>query len=422
MRTADRAATDRVIGGSVILLLATTFANACNYMFQFSMSRILTPPEFGTMNALLALAMIIMAPGNIILMAVARDVSEMKAAEQLFRLRAFFLRTRAVVGLVAGAVFAVFLLANNVVGGYLNLDSAMPVIVTSGILLSSLMVPVNLGILQGLQAFMVFGAHIGLTGLVRLLSGLALVFVGLGVNGALAATIVANALVLGSSGLWLWRRMPAGSEAGRAPGTANPRRLAAIAVGVTGFAALTNLDVVLVKHFFPAETAADYAAVSVLGRAMLYLPVAVAMALFPLVSEMHALGRDSFRVLVRSAALTAALAAGALGVFFFFPEFLITVLMGEKYRHAAPLVPWFGMAMAPYTLVYLFMNFHLARSRTFFLAPLLVGCVALVGLVYGWFHGTLREVVGLVAAVGGAILLINIVQIAREVRSSGFAR
>ena len=52
----------------------------------------------------------------------------------------------------------------------------------------------------------------------------------------------------------------------------------------TFFGVMTQADVILVKHHFPPGEAGLYASASIMGKAVMYLPTAIIMALFPMVA------------------------------------------------------------------------------------------------------------------------------------------
>jgi O-antigen/teichoic acid export membrane protein len=61
-------------------------------------------------------------------------------------------------------------------------------------------------------------------------------------------------------------------------------------LAVFAFTPLTQADMVLVNRYFPAQDAAGiYASAAVLGKAVMYIPGAIILALFPMVSEQYAL-------------------------------------------------------------------------------------------------------------------------------------
>jgi O-antigen/teichoic acid export membrane protein len=406
----------RLVRYGSLLFILTLAGNICNYLFQLYMSRALDVADFGTLNAVLAMATILLAPAGVIMMAVSRKTAEMKALGRAAAL-GFFLR-RVFIAVAAGSagIFALIFLAGPWISGYMVLASVWPIALAGGIVATGWLVPVNLGLFQGIQAFVSFGVFTGLNGFLRLGAGIALIWMGGGLLGALGASVLSNVVILGATTV-LVLGMLKGSAVEDLPGRIRLRRIvesvAPIAAGTFLFTVLTNIDVILVKHFFGESEAGQYAAAAVLGRAMLYFPTAISMALYPMVAEARALGKGSMRILRKSLVLTAVLTLFALGIYLLFPRLLITTLLGTSFAPAAPLVPLFGLAMAPFTLAYVVMNFDLAGRRARFLIPYALTCVAEIALITAVFHDTREEVLTVMVLSGFGVLVAGLLGLRR---------
>ncbi len=86
---------------------------------------------------------------------------------------------------------------------------------------------------------------------------------------------------------------------------------------------------------------------------------------------------------------------------------MIKLLFGAKFIPAAPLLKIFGLAMVPFTLVNLIMEFFLARHRTGFIYSLLAGFILQIALIWR-YHQTLSQVIYVIIFVGTGLLLTNL--------------
>lgn len=402
------AAGGRVVRYGFFLFAATLVGNVCNYLFQFYMSRALSAGDFGALNAVLAVATILLTPASVVMMAVSRSVAERKARGDAESVGPFTVGVLRWTLLLAAAAAAMMSVASPWIAGYLVLSDPWPVLFACLIVATGLVVPVNLGVFQGLQLFPVFGTLMGLGGVLRLGAGIVLVSFGAGLLGALGASVVSSVLILAGSLVLLARRLE-NSWAARTKAVPLPagrlRSVVPVGVGMLLFAILTNLDMILVKHFFAPGDAGRYAAAAILGRALLYLPTAIAMALYPMVAEAETLRENSRVILRRGLLLTAALTAVAIVPYILFPELLLRVLLGPAFVSAAPLVRLFGLAMAPFTLIFVLLNFQLAKRRAAFLIPFVVACLIEFGLITIFFYQRMEHVLMVVAGVGAVLLL-----------------
>src|SRR3990172_16286 len=297
-----------LIVSSAILFAFSMVGNLANYFFQFFMSRHLTPSDYGTLNALLSLLVIISIPGGAITMVVANYVSRYKAREEYGKITSFVSGSLKQVTVFGIVLFLMFALLSKAISDFLRIPSIGLVLIVSLMVATSLCLTVNFGVLQGLQKFNAFGITGSLGGVLRLVFGILLIYVGFNVAGALWAGVFANLIIIIMTFFLLRYLFEYGQEA---QGENKTKEVVyygfPVAISLFCYTVLTNLDVVLVKHYFDGHTAGQYAAASILAKIILYLPGAIVLALFPKISEMHVLERDSRGLLLKALGLTGVL-------------------------------------------------------------------------------------------------------------------
>src|SRR3990172_2224128 len=271
---------DGLIVSSAILFAFSMVGNLANYFFQFFMSRHLTPSDYGTLNALLSLMVVISIPGGAITMVVANYVSRYKAREEYGKITSFVSGSLKQVTVFGIVLFLMFALLSKAISDFLRIPSIGLVLIVSLMVATSLCLTVNFGVLQGLQKFNAFG-----------------------ITGILAG-VFANLIIIIMTFFLLRYLFEYGQEA---QGENKTKEVVyygfPVAISLFCYTVLTNLDVVLVKHYFDGHTAGQYAAASILAKIILYLPGAIVLALFPKISEMHVLERDSRGLLLKALGL-----------------------------------------------------------------------------------------------------------------------
>ena len=262
---------------------------------------------------------------------------------------------------------------------------------TFAVLAASLWMNVFYGLLQGLQMFGWLAWVPQAWGATRLLLGVAFaVWISSTALSAIAAQGVGVAAVLALCA-WAVRgvRLPPRAPAGARP-RGTYRYLGASLACLGGYAALMNLDTALAKTFFDGETVGLFAKAATIARIAVFLPVPVAMALFPKVSTSGELTDASWRLLLRALGFAGAIIAAVAGVCLLAPQLPWTILSGPRPAAeaalAAALTRAMVAAMAPLAMAYLLLNFEMAQRR-FRSASALVACgAAYVGGV-ALFHG-----------------------------------
>jgi O-antigen/teichoic acid export membrane protein len=162
-----------------------------------------------------------------------------------------------------------------------------------------------------------------------------------------------------------------------------------------------------VNHFFPAQDAGLYAAAAVLGKAVLYLPGGIALALFPMVVEQHA-RRQETRSLFLQALLLVGLVCTAGATFYLVAgRWLVQLLYGAQYAEAGELLRYYGFAILPMTLVMVAEYFLIAKGRILFAYIFVIIAPLQTIAVYLW-HDSLVVVIGIMGGFGALLACLGL--------------
>ncbi len=396
----------RALKQGIVLLSATLIGNLLQYLFHFAAGRILGPIEYGILASLLALSVILTVPTGIAQTVITQYIAGFFARKEMGRASGFAVEAAKGLTIIGLGIFFLTALASPIIAAFLNIPSTWPVLAMGTFFLFSGPLVTLTGVLQGLQRFYGLAAQTVLGPGLRLLAGLVMIGLGLGAAGALTATAVSNLIVLGLttpliSDLLGTSRSQHGlklSEVSNYTGI--------VFWGTLAFAVLTNVDLVIVKHFFQPEQAGYYSAASVLGKTILAFPGAVAMLLFPKSSFRHALGQGASDLARKSGLVTLALSGFAAVLLYLFQAPAIQIMFGEEYRQGAPLVGMYGASMAFFALVQLLFNYYLSQKDARFVWLLAVSAALLTGFL-AFVHPSLEFVILSLAISGAAILAVS---------------
>jgi O-antigen/teichoic acid export membrane protein len=390
----------------IVLLSASLAGNLFQYLFHFAAGRILGPTEYGIFASLLALSVILTVPTGIAQTVVTQYTAGFFARKEMGKASGFALDAASRLTVVSLLIFVLVALASPIIAAFLNIPSIWPVVAMGSFFFFAGPLTVLTGALQGLQRFYGVGAQIVLGPGFRLLAGLLLVGLGLGAAGALSATAVSNLIVLALT-------VPLVRDLLGAPRSQHSLQLLQVTSytglvfwGTLAFVVVTNVDLVIVKHFFEPLQAGYYSAASVLGKTILVLPGAVAVFLFPKSSFRYALGQGASDLVRKSGIITLALSGLAAVALYVFQTPAVLIMFGDEYRQAAPLVGMYGATMALFALVQLLFNYYLSRQDARFVWLLVVSAVAL-GVFLALVHPSLEFVILSLACGGLGILVIS---------------
>jgi O-antigen/teichoic acid export membrane protein len=387
----------------LVVAPAMAAANALNYAFNLVMSRLLGPADYGALGALLALVLVGTVPGVALQAVVARHTT--LAGRAVGRL---WSRVLVAVVAVGGALGLLALAASPAVAAFLHLPSLGPCLWLAAALLPLPLLSAVQGMLQGREWFGLLAAVLLVAAAGRLAVGLGLVEGGLGVEGALAATAIGSAVAvlvavprLRAQGGWEhvrrgWRWPGRGS-----PGAAVAGEVAAAAAGVLGLLLLANVDVLLARHFLPAEASGLYAAGAVLTKIAFWAPQFVVTLVFPRLVT----AADRRRLLGRSAAVVAAVGAPLVVAAALAPRLAARLSFGEAYLDVGPTLPLFAALGTGLALVQLVLFTGMASADRGMYRLLLAAVAAEAVLVAVFLHDSVAQIVGASLAVVAALLV-----------------
>jgi O-antigen/teichoic acid export membrane protein len=302
------------------------------------------------------------------------------------------------------------------------LSRLAPVIIAGAVLPALFWLPVLAGAAQGLQLFGWSSASSISGALVRLLLGAGFVWFlypacgwamlghGAGVYGSVVVLAIGLFLVLRN-----------GTETGTRLPSMRFYLLQSFFIQIA-FAVLMTADVVLVKHYLPENT--DFAYASTLGRIVAFLPMAVAMAMFPKVASSGGTTAKHRRIFFHSFIYTALCVAAAAIACFAAPRLLLHLLFGIQNASDSMvfLTRLMAAAMSASALLNVVVQFLLAQRR--FRASFAVMICALLYLlsvcffhIDAWQIAVSSGILNVVALLAGLFAVLRLKPV-RRVHSS----
>jgi O-antigen/teichoic acid export membrane protein len=400
-------------------------ANGLNYAFNLVMLRLLEPAAYGALGALLAVILIGTVPGLALQAVVARHTAlragDRRAVAELWS------RTLLAVSWVSLGLGLAVAAAAPALSTFLHLGSVVPALWLAANVLPLPLVSALQGMLQGVQRFGALVVSLLLNAAARLAVGVGLVAAGHGVNGALAASVAGSLLAIAVP-LVLLRPVLAGARAGErpvpstaapagrlGPGDAAPaglpglapstaalgREVGAAALAFLGLLLLTNVDLLLARHYLAPEASGLYAAGAVVAKIAYWAPQFVATIVFPRLATEAAARR---RLLARAAAVVAGLGLALMAAVAAAPGLAVALPFGAAYRAVGPDLPLFAALGTALALVQLLLFSGIAAGDRK-VHRLLGATVAVeVAAIALGPHHSVTGVVGAALAAVGALL------------------
>lgn len=416
-----------LIGPSAWLFGATAISNLCNLLYHLYMVRHLAPEHYAMLTALIALMTVMAVPATTVQTTTSHRVAQLNAQAAWEALRADLRRRFALAGLAGAGLWLLVAALHRWIMAYLQAPD-VPAVVFSwgGTVALGFVVPVVWGSLQGLQAFSQLGANLMINALMKLGLGVLLVGAGWAVLGAMHGFVLALALALGIGVVQiralLHQRHPRAEEEtpwwGRVVavvvdglneswvmirgGRGIPVYAVVVALSVMAYTSLTNIDVVLAKHYLAPAVAGQYAVGAMVSRMVLFLPMALSMVLFPKVAHATALGQDATPLLRLVTMATILISGAACAVCLRVPARLMLILAGTVYPQAIPIVRLLAVAMACMAVANLYLVYLLAVQTLRATTPFLVAAASQVAGIALW-HASMSQMAGVTVTVTGCL-------------------
>lgn len=381
-----------LISGSIILVFGTLFANLFNLFFSILMGRLLTPVDFGTLqsiNAICAFPIIAANAVTPLIIILAGAYFAEKKYDLISGLYMKFTKIYFTVAVILSALFLVFIPQIN---SFFNITDYNLLLIADGIIFFSLMLALNFGFMQAKLAFKYYVFILCASTIIKLISSWILVVYGLGVNGAISGLFLGTFLpyllsfipfkfilkqkikypVINSK-IFITYGVPA----------------ALIGIGLSAY--ITN-DLILVKHFFPPNTAGIYAGLSLIGRIIFYVSAPVTNVMFPLIVQQYTKKEKYANTFLLALFLVMMSSVLITLVYSLFPEFSILMILKREYFEIIPYLSFFSLSIAIYSLLSVFASFFLSIKKTIITIPILLVAGLQIALIC-YFHQSIQQIV-----------------------------
>ncbi len=377
----------KILNGSIVLLIGSAVVSLANFGYNIGVARLLGPSDFSHVAAAVTILMLISAVTLSFQLICTKLVAKANSAETKAAVFQHLMRRAWAIGFGLGALM---LLANSSLTRYLRLSSPWIIVLLSVGLTIYVPLGVKRGGLQGTCRFRTLSWNMAAEAVIKFGGALVLIMLGFGVLGAVSAI---------SASVILAFCLPDDASELRAcavPGATAPfGETRQAIVFFIGQVIISNIDILMVKHFFSPADAGLYAAIALVGRLLYFGAWSVVSAMFPVSAERE--GQKASGALL---AIPLLLVTGMSVIFVLilatFPAFVFQSLFGTQFHADLNglnlLLSMNAAATGVYALAVVLITYEMSRciANTGWLQLVVSGLI-----VFGitWFHSTLLEVI-----------------------------
>jgi O-antigen/teichoic acid export membrane protein len=347
----------KLMRGSIILLVSFGIFNFLNFMFHFSMARLLTVAEFGVLSTLFSIIYILSGLSESIQVTITKYAANQEDDGKLKNMLKRALRKSF---FVSGIIFGVYLVGAILIA-YLTDISYFLVSLTGIIVFCTFLSPITRGVLQGKQKFKSLGFNVIVESSFKLGLAIVFVFIGWKVYGAILGVLLGAGISFAFSFFGLKDIMDSKEK------RIESKEL--YAYGLPSFFIVLSvliffsIDVFIARIVFAPETAGTYALASVLAKTIFFGTSPISKAMFPISAEKNISEKKSEGILLSSLGLVFLMAVVALAMFYFFPEMLIKIFSGKVVYESTKILFYLGIGTTILSFANLILLYKLSIGR-----------------------------------------------------------
>ena len=345
--------------GTIILFITINLFNFLNFLFHFSMGRMLGPEDYGTLAVLMSLLYIYSIPSEAIQTLISKYTSKFNLKKENGKIKGLIGRSLHRGIFVASIAFLFLSIVGLFLASFLKINFWL-IFTTNLLIFFLILVPILRGILQGRKEFSKLGLSMVSESFVKVILAIFFVYLGFEVFGAitgvLLGTLVGFVISLKMNKKVLKEKLEK-IHLKKPYEEGIPYFIAMLAIFV-----FFSLDIILAKRFFPGEIAGQYAVLSMLGKMIFAGTLAISKAMFPLTSEKGD-SKESSRIFGKSFLTILSMCSIIIFIYWIAPEVIINILYGGVYVLIAPQLVYSGIAFSVLSLTNVLLIYNLSKNK-----------------------------------------------------------
>ncbi len=402
-----------LISGSSIIFIGSFLMSIGNYIYNLLMGRMLSVEDYGLLISLLSLFILFGIFSNAFTNVFVKFSAQYKSSENHAGMAELFSYGTRVLSVAALALVVVYLMLMPFLRDMLQVDNVLYLLLILAAIIASLFLTLPLGILQGRMQFVSLSFANVSQPIIKIIAVLAFFSLGLSILSPFIA-IVVSVLIPGIVLYWFLGSKYKKNKDEKTPDTSIFRKeffsysYTYFLTGA-GIALLSNTDILLVRYFFDEASSGQYAALSLMGKAIFYLVTPINYAFFPLIAYKRERKEKLFGTVLLTFSLVSIASLTLSFIYFTFPSLILTIFFpSPDFAPVGKYLGLFSLYIFVFILASLLSSFFLSIGKTgVYKISLFAAGVQILLLFY--FHNSLYQVIGSLFAASLLFFLILLV-------------
>ncbi len=386
-----------LISGSGLIMIGSFAANIVNYFFNLYMGRTLRVEEYGLLTALVSV-WVIFAVLQLSISGILAKFTAKYSAKQKSGFLSFFITNSLKIVVIFSIVVTVFLFV--FIQPFSELLKVTDLRITSILILMisvSIIQSVPLGILQGKLSFLSISLF-NITGpLLKFILSFAALYLGFGVFGVIV-------------GIFLSALMPFVFVMGfviKKFANEKKKEIKIVSfvseikdysikffLATLGISIISHADIIMVRYFLTETISGQYAALSLMGKAIFYLTGPISFVLYPLIAQKKERKESSYDTMLLAGLIVIASSTALSFAYFMVPNLVLSVFFpSPDYKILAKYLGPYSLFIILFSVVNLLNNYFFSSGKVGVYKINILAGLLFLGL-FSIFHNSLYQVIG----------------------------
>lgn len=411
-----------LITGSSVVFIGSLIANLFNWIFSYSMGRwFLSASDFGLISSLNSIFALFALFPSALSGIFAKFSASYFAKDDKRELNGLIMNGGKITFLIGFVVYIFLIMLIPFSVSFLQIHDARLVFLIFSCIFIAILSSLPMGMLQGRMRFYLISFINGIGPVIKIIFGFTFIFLGLKVFGVVVGIFLSFLFPFLYALSFLFQYYDRTHKGSKRVSTIlffdEFRRYGfTFFLASLGIAIISNTDILLVRHFFVPKISGQYAALSLMGKAIFYLTAPIHFVFFPLIAYKKEKKERFLGTLLLAMGIIALFSASLSFVYFVFPHLVLAVFFPAKeYASLSPFLGPFSLFILIFSLATVLHTFFLSIGRTGIYKINLFVSFLLIFLVFV-FHKSLYQIIGILFFVSFLLLLLLLIYYKRYER------
>ncbi len=398
---------------SMIVLCLTTFGSAINYFCQIIMGKYFSINNYGTVNTIFSLILILSVIGNTAFMLISKSLSKKK--ESNYKIYKYILR-------LVNISILVVLMASIVLYPVLNKileNNPLLSIMTIICVVTSVYPILYQGVYASIEDFLRLGLYTLIIPLVKLIGLASYCFMSIPESLELYTIIIF--IIFGNVLSILIGKISSkkyyGTKKEKCLKFENIKyNYLNILITNSLLMFLMNIDILSLSYFFDSEIVGLYSSVLVFGKIVYYFVTAFVTVMLPMIAKNESDKKYAQKMLFQTLFYTAVLTIIVLIPLNILAKDILGLIFGNKYDSAVPYMFYSSLICLSYSLNVILVNYLVGTNRINFTKKLFIGGSFFLVLLLFLVNKNVYLLLATIALANLIIFVINLLKILKSTK------